>query len=373
MRKKIITFAIIVLFALGIIYLLKYVQVAQSNVQKKDVLQTKSPIVGMANLGDAIVIGTNGGKVIVLDTKGNVLWQTKIDSSIFDITGDAKKGTIVVAGVNFYLFDKSGKQIFKKGFKNYIGVKGKCLSNGNIELLYQSLSNLSYVAVTTDKTGKTLFEEKIPDLGESSQIDISPDGELLFAGERGELYLIDKDGVEAHTLLKVSTSNLHSIYAYFIGNKIVAGYKIDTQKNPEIPVFFYSKDFKNVSELLLHNNINNIFLQNDDIVFATENKFIMFNEDGKEISRMQKLGFSPFSFSSGSDSKLYLYMKSSDSSEQNKKNIYYLSVVKNNTEIVKYVFSSGFTPVVSLSKKSDITFIVNNNKLTIVNLIGAKK
>lgn len=372
MRKKIINIIIIVLLALGIIYLFNYVKVAQNNVQKKDVLQTKSPIVGMANLGDAIVIGTNGGKIIALNTKGNVLWQIKIDSSIFDISGDANKGRIVVAGVNFYVFDKSGKQIFKKGFKNYIGVKGKYLSNGNIELLYQSLSDLSYIAVTTDKTGKTLSEEKIPDLGESSQIDISPNGELLFAGERGELYLIGKDGVEAHTVLKTKTS-LHSVYAYFIGDKIIAGYKIDDEKNPEIPVFFYSKDLKNVSKVVLHNNINNILFQNNDIVFATKNDFITFDEDGKEVSKMEKLGFSPFSFSSGSDGKLYLYVKNSGSSEQSKKNIYYLSVVRNGKEMVRYVFSSGFTPIVSLSKENNVIFIADNNKLTITYPIGAKK
>ncbi len=373
MRRKITTFVTIVLFALGIIYLFKYVRTAQSNVQKKNVLQTKTPITGMINLGDTIIIGTNGGKIIALSSEGNTLWQTKIDSSIFDISGDSKEGTIVIGGVNFYVFNKAGKQIFKKGFKNYIGVKGKCISSGNIELLYQSLTNLSYIAVTTDKTGKTLYEEKIPDLGESSQIDISSEGELLFAGERGELYLIDKDGVKAHTVLPVSTSNLHSIYAYFVDNKIVAGFRLNAEKNPVIPVFFYSKDLKTVSKVLLHNNVNNILLEGNDIVFATENKFITFNEDGKEISSMEKIGFSPFSFSSSSNNKLYLYMKSSNSTGQNKKNIYYVSVIKNNTEIVKYVFSSGFTPAASMGKESTIIFIADNNKLILVHPVGAEK
>jgi len=365
MKRKIIISIIIISFIFSIAYyFVWYIGTTQSNIVKKDVLQTKTPITNLVNLGDAIVICTYGGEIVALDTSGKILWQTKIDSSIFNICENNKEGILIVAGVNFYVFNKNGEQVFKKGFKNYIGVKGKCLSNGNIILLYQSLTNLSYIAITTDKTGKTLLKEEIPDLGESSQIDISHDGELLFTGERGELYLIDKDGVEKNTQIKTNESSLHSVYGYFIDDKIVAGFKLTDEEGPSIPVFFYNKDFQIVSKVSLHSNINNILLDHGHVVFATENKFITFDESGKELGKIQKLGFSPFSFSSNNDEELYLYIKTPV--EKHKKNIYNISVIRANTETIKYIFSSNSIPTISLGKQKNLIFIVDGNALTFI-------
>jgi len=349
----------------GIAYfLIKYIQTTQSSIIKKDVLQTDTPIAGLASLGDTIIICTHGGKIIALNTQGDTQWETKIDSSIFNISENTEEEMLIVAGVNFYIFNKKGEEVLKKELENYIGIKGKFLSNGNIKLVYQSLTDLSYIVVTIDKTGKTLFEEEIPDLGESSQIDISNSGKLLFAGERGELYLINEDMVENSALIETEKGNFHSIFGYFVEDSIVAGFRLSEEENTSVPVFFYSADLQSVTKVLLNSKINNISLHNNLVTFATENEFITFDQNGKELNKMLKLGFSALNFSSNNDVQLCFYKKSL--SEKNKKNIYYISLIKDNKEILKYLFPSDSIPSVCLSSKEDLIFIIDGNKLIFI-------
>ena len=366
MRKKITIVLVLLLLAAGITYsLIKYTQTTQSSIIKKDVLQTDTPIAGLANLGDTVVICTHGGKIIALNTQGERQWETTIDSSIFNISENTEEEMLIVAGVNFYMFNKKGEQVLKKELENYIGIKGKFLSNGNIKLVYQSLTDLSYIAVTIDRTGKVLFEEEIPDLGESSQIDISDSGKLLFAGERGELYLINEDMVENSALIETEKGNFHSIFGYFVGDSIVAGFRLSGEENSSVPVFFYGADLQSVTKVLLNSNINNISLHNNLVTFATENEFITFDQNGKELNKMLKLGFSAFNFSSNNETQLYFYKK--NLTEKDKKNIYYISLIKDNKEILKYLFLSDSIPSVYLSNKEDLIFIIDENKLIFIN------
>jgi hypothetical protein len=365
MRKKITIVLVLILFAVGIAYsLIKYIQTTQSSIIKKDVLQTDTPIAGLVNMEDTIIICTCGGKIIALNTHGDMQWKTKIDSSIFNISENTEEEMLIVAGVNFYIFNKEGEEVLKRGLENHIGIKGKFLSDGNIKLVYQSLSNLSYIAVTIDKTGKTLFKEEIPDLGESSQVDISDSGKLLFAGERGELYLINENMVENSALIETDKGSFHSVFGYFIGDSIVAGFRLSGEENSSVPAFFYSADLQSVTKVLLNSKINNISLHNNLVTFATENQFITFDQNGKELNKMLKLGFSAFNFSSNNDTQLYFYKKSL--AEKDKKNIYYISLIKDNKEILKYLFPSDSIPSVCLSSKENLIFIIDENKLSFI-------
>ncbi len=363
--KRIVVLAIIISIVSGGVYgLYRYMNTRNNIFSEKTIFTAKEPITASVVIGDEIALGTCEGNINTVNLSGNEVWHSKINSSIFGIEKDTSDN-LLVCGVYFYLFDKTGKQIFAKGFKNYLGVKGKFLENNHIVLLFQSLTDLSYLAVTTDRNGKTISTRKIPDIGESSSISITSDGKFLFVGSRGEIYLLDQSGIEKSMQIDNENGNLHYVYGFILpGGNIVCGYRLSTEKNVDIPVYFYTKDFKKVKTVKLHSSINNVIPTDNGVVFATKEGFIVLSQGGDTIGRKTLFGFSAIGYAENETSELFVYTKNLES---NKEKIFYsIILAENGKENMKFLFESETMPSVLLDSKSDAVFVINKDKLDLL-------
>lgn len=332
--------------------------------QSKTLFKTEYPVNAFVTEGSSIVIGTAGGKIYSVDLQGKTKWTSDIKTNIFGLSKN-DKGQILVCSVYFYLLDGNGKTVFSKGYRNYIGVKGKFISNGNMELVYQSLNDLSYIAVETDKKGKTISKRIIPDLGESSHIDILSNGNVLFSGSRGEIYVLDQKGIVSDTVISNRQGNLHSIYAEELSNgNIVCGYTISADKNPSIPVYFFDKNLKKIKTVTLHSNINNVSVLPGKVIFATDEGFYIFNNNGELVKTYTKFGFCASSYSENNDSTLLLFYKPPESKKN--KPILSISILKNGKKYAKYLFSADVIPFVELDDDSDVAFLIRKNNVELL-------
>ncbi len=332
--------------------------------QSKTLLETEYPVNAFVPAGNSVIAGTADGKIYSISLNGTVNWKTDIKTSIFGINTD-KDGNILVCSVYFYLLNKNGKTIFSKGYKNYIGVKGKFLPNGNLMLVYQSLKDLSYIAVKTDKKGNTLSTRNIPDLGESSSIEILNDGNLLFSGSRGEIYILDQKGIVSDKIISDGNGTLHSIYAKELSNgNIVCGYMFSTKRDISIPVYFFDKTLKKVKTVTLHSNINNVIVGQDKVVFATNEEFYVFDNNGKLTKTYTKFGFSASYYSENQNSIMLLFYKPPESKKN--KPILSISILKNGKKYAKYLFSSDTIPLVRLDTDCNSVFLVQENRIELL-------
>ncbi len=363
MRKLIVTFiilAIILSVGFGIYQHLN----VKGNVLKEETLFTaKSFITTSIVLGDEIAVGTYDGDIYVIGIDGKIVWHSKIDTNIFNMEKD-NSNDLLVCSIYFHLFNNSGESVFTKGYKNYLGVKGRFLNNGDIELLFQSLKDFSYLIVTTDKNGKTISTAKIPDIGESSSISITNNGKILFVGSRGEVYLLDSNGgIEENIQIDNKSGDLHNAYAFYFPNgTIVYGYSFSTAEVVSIPVFFYTNGEK--KSITIHSNINRVIFSNNRIVFATQDEFLAFSSTGKLLKRATKYDFTPIGYSSNENSELFLYMRKSE--EKNKETIYSISLMGSKREKAKFIFSAKSIPTIHLDTKSDVIFIIEQDTIKIL-------
>ncbi len=362
--KRIATILIIVIIVLGIAFGMEQYINANSNLLHESTLfKAKSFITNATVLGDKIAIGTYDGNIYVIGIDGKMQWKAKIGTNIFGIEKD-DNGDILVCSVYFYMFDKNGKKLFEKGYKNFLGVKGKFLNSGNIDLLYQSLDDFSYLVVTVDKKGNTLSKVSIPDLGESASISITDDGKLLFVGSRGEIYLLGKDGGIEETLkINNKSGDLHNVFGYIFPNgNIVYGYTLSTAEIPNVPVVFYTD--KGEKTVTLHSNINRITKTNVSINFATNEEFLTFSPDGTLLKRETKYGFVPMEFTCNKNAEALLYMRKLENKDKNA--IYNIILKDNNKKTMKFIFSSEVPPDIKMDSESNIIFLIEKNSVNIL-------
>ncbi len=356
-----------IIVAIAIIFGYFYLRMQISNtavLQSKTLLETEYPVNAFVAEGNGIIVGTANGKIYSVDLKGNVKWTSDIKTSIFGIATN-KNNEILVYSVYFYLLDSDGKIIFSKGYKNYIGVKGKFLKDGNLELVYQSLKDLSYIAVKTDKTGKTISKRNIPDLGESSNIDILNNGNILFSGSRGEIYVLNEKGIEGDTVIDDKKGKLHSVYAKELSNgNIVCGYMLSTEKNISIPVYFFDSSLKKVKTVNLHSNINKVIVLPGKTVFATNEKFYVFDNKGNLLKTYTKFGFSALDYSENKNSVMLLFYKPPESKKN--KPILSISILKNGENFARYLFSSDTIPLAQIDPDYDSVFLVRENRIELL-------
>ena len=333
--------------------------------KQKTVFKASSPITSSFILGDDIALGTASGKLFIIDKDGTVKWSKDIGTNISQIRSD-KNGNLLVCSVYFYLFSPQGKKIFYKGYKNYIGLSGKFLTDGNIELVYQSLTDLSYFAVKTDMSGKTIASRKIPDLGETSFIKITDKGNILFVGARGELYLLDNSGIINSVILNNKNTDYHEIYASILPNgNIVCGYKTNlSESSTKVPVYLYSDTLKNIKNFYIDGPVNNVIVGTNYLVFATKDNFLLYDFKGNLIGKKLKLGFAPIEYSDNATEQVFIFSKNIGSGEG--KPIYSIVVAKNNKETGRYLFSSDFIPQVMLDSKDEYIFIIDQDTVSIL-------
>ncbi len=364
MKKFTIILTIMVLLIAGAFGLL-YIQSRKVPVlQSKILYEAKTPINAAIPMGDGIVLGTADGNVLSIDLNGKTKWKANLKTDVFGISKE-ENGDFLVSSVAFHLLNKNGKEIFSKGLKNYIGVKGRFLTNGNIELVFQSLKDLSYEVIETDKTGKTVSTRSIPDLGESSGIAILKNGNILFSGSRGELYILDSRGIVNDAVIPNNKGILHSIYAKeFPDGNIIAGYMISTEKEVSVPIYFFDSNLKKIDTAILHSNINNVQIENGKAVFSANDGFYVFDSNGKLIKKYTKFGFSAVSCSANKNGTLLMYYKPPESKKN--KPILSISLLKSGNEVAKYLFSSDNIPVVKLDTSQDTVFLIQKNRVELL-------
>ncbi len=366
MKKAIVI--LIILSIIGAIGVYAYINLGLKTdvvLKQKTIYKTSSPITASFVLGDDIVLGTANGKLSVINKDGIVNWSKNIGTNISQIRSD-KNGNLLVCSVYFYLFDSQGKQIFYKGYKNYIGLSGKFLPNRNIELVYQSLSDLSYFAVETDMNGKTIASRKIPDLGETSLIRITDKGYILFVGTRGELYMLDNTGIVNNAVLNTKNADYHEIYAKILPNgNIICGYKTNLSGNSKkVPVYIYSNTLKSIKNFYIDGPVNNVIVGTNHLVFATKDEFLLYDFRGNTIGKKIKLGFAPIEYSENNSEQVFVFSKNIGSGEG--KPVYNIVAVKNNKEVGRYLFSSAFVPKVILDNKDNYIFIIDQNTVSML-------
>jgi hypothetical protein len=364
--KRIITILIIICLVVGagIYAYLNYIPKASALLNEKTIFTSNSPITASFVTGDDIIIGTADGKLYALDKDGNVKWTKDIGANISQINAD-KNGNILVCSVYFYLFDTKGEKIFYKGYKNYIGLSGKFLTNRHIELVYQSLTDLSYFAAEVDMKGKTITSQKIPDLGETSFIRITNSGNILFIGARGELYLLDNSGIVSDTTLDNKNSNLREIYAYLLPNgNIVCGYKASLSENKTVPVYLCSSKLQKIKVLNIDGPVNNVIVGEQHLVIATQEYFLLYDFKGNLKDKKIKFGFTPLGYSENSNEQAFLFTKQADN--KNSKAIYAVSVFNDGKEKAKYLFTSAFIPQIIVDSKDDYIFLITQDTINLL-------
>ena len=359
---------LIILSVIGTIGVYAYMNLGLKTdvvLKQKTIFKTSSPITASFVLGDDIALGTASGKLFVIGTDGTVKWSKDIGSSISQIRSD-KNGNLLVCSVYFYLFNSKGEKIFYKGYKNYIGLSGKFLADGNIELVYQSLSDLSYFAVKTNTSGKTIVSRKIPDLGETSLIRITDKGNILFVGSRGELYLLDNTGIVNNVVINNKNADYHEIYAKILPNgNIVCGYKTNfSESSKKVPVYLYSDTLKSIKNFYIDGPVNNVIVGRTRLVFATKDEFFLYDFRGNTAGKKIKLGFTPIEYSENDSEQVFIFSKNIGSGEG--KPIYNIVVTKNNKEVGRYLFSSALAPQVILDSKNNYIFTINQNTVSIL-------
>ncbi len=358
---------LIILSIIGTIGVYAYTQLGVKTdvvLKQKIIYKTSSPITASFVLGDDIALGTASGKLFIITKDGTVKWSKDIGTNISQIKSN-KNGNLLVCSVYFYLFSPQGKKLFYKGYKNYIGLSGKFLSDGNIELIYQSLTDLSYIAVKTDMNGKTIASRKIPDLGETSFIKITDKGNILFVGARGELYLLDNTGIVNNVVLNNKNADYHEIYARILPNgNIVCGYKVNFSENQKVPVYLYSDTLQSIKQFYINGPINNVIVGLHYLVFATKDNFLLYDFKGNLINKKIKLGFTPMEYSENESEQVFVFSKNIGS-EQGKP-IYSVVTIKNNKEAGRYLFSSSSIPQIILDSKDEYIFVINQDTVSIL-------
>jgi hypothetical protein len=362
-KKNIILYIIVIVVAVAATLVgLRYKKTVTSMLSSKEVLNTKTPIVNAVTLENGIVAATGDGIIYFIDNTGKVTYEKDLKTSIYYLGKSPDNNYIVVGSIEFTIFDKSGKVIFTKGVNNYIAYKGQFIDGGKIKLVFQSLSDLSYTALTVDMKGKVLETEKINDLAESNFVDISSAGRIIYGGERGELYLIENGSVLKNFDIDTKVSTIHNIFCYFVGKDlIVAGYRNSDTENPSIPVYFFDANLTQINKVDFNGQINNVTVNdNDTVTFSTDQGIYTYSNKGKQISSRNEFGFGGYYFSENDNSKMYAYFKQTGGTTASF--VYKIDLTDSSgNEVGTYLYPSGSLPEIFLSDNTSLIIFIDKN------------
>jgi hypothetical protein len=365
-KKKIILYIIIGTLAIASILTgLRYWQTVSSMLKSKEVLNLKSDtqIIHAMSMNNEVITAASDGNLYFIDNLGKIITTKNLKSKIFYLSKSPDNKYILVGAVDFNVFDKDGNLIFKETLKDHVPFKGKFLDGEKVKLIFQSLNDLSYSALTVDLKGKVLQTENVNDLGENNFIDISPSGRILYSGERGEVYLIENGGFIKDADIDIKVSTIHSIFGYFVGsNAIVAGYKYTTDPNQQIPVLFYDSTLKLIKRVSFTGNINNITVDKDTITFATDQGTFTYSSTGDEIASQNEFGFEGFNFVQNDNFKMYSFFKTAKG--QTISYIFKIDLFDNrDKELGTYLIPCDSLPQILISDKASLVIFINKNKL----------
>jgi hypothetical protein len=366
-RNIILLVVVLVVIVFGVLFALRYKTVYDTMLSAHQIYTFQDNIVKSVSIGENLLVGTDKGDVTMVTPLGKIIWRQTVKSAINTMNVSPDENYIIVGGTNFYLYDKSGKELFNKNLNNYFPLKSKFLANKRIKLLYQSLSDLSYMALTVNYTGKTLTSEKINDLGETASLDLSDTGITLFAGERGEVYKIENGKLLNEATIDTKVSTIHSIFGTYLNpTRIVVGYQIaNGDKATSVPVYFYDANLKLVKNLDVPNNINSFSEDNDNIVFATDQGFFIYSEIGELQGQKVQMDLSALQFASNGTCKMYVFEKKA-SKENEKPLINVLLTDPNNNLIGSYLYTFDTLPQINLANIGKTIYISEKNKLIVL-------
>lgn len=365
-RKFILYILLVLLLASSGLLIYRYLNVSEQMFTCKTFTETDDYIVKAISCNGNLIIVTANGSVQSFNSSANSVFKVSSGAKIFDITLNREKTQFSVASASFVIYDKNGKEILKKSLEKYIPIKTQFLSNGNYKMLFQSLENFSYKVLTVDKTGKVLLTEEIPDLGEPSSVDISTSGKILFAGERGEIYIIDNNIKTGNKYIEKTYSSINNVYASFAGeNTVIVGYK-NLQKSSDsnlfVPFIFFDSSLSEKGKISLNSKVNDIFIGKSEIVFSLDSGFEVYDFQGKQLNTVNETDYSAYCYSENGKYKLFVFYK--EPSKENEKPIYKIILKGITGEVLgTYIGTYDYPPQILLSDSDNKIFIINANKI----------
>jgi len=325
------------------------------------------------SLGENLLIGNAQGYIALVTPEGSVKFSKKLDNKIFGFVYNDSDNSLIVAGASFHYLDKDFNEKFKLSFENYIprDPYAKVLSDGSIVFVFQSLKDLSYLIVKTDKTFKVVAKNSIPDMGQNSSIAITSSGKIAFGLEGGDIYLLDGDKiVTKQSLIDSSTSSINNVFVLaYPKDGIIGGYK-NLIKDPNlknsvsIPVSFFNNSLTLSKKVIIDSTINNISIYQNKAVFATDSGFYFYDSQGNLLNSLPKVDNIPYAYFENSQNQLFVYRVVNSQSAT-----YYQLILKesNGKEVGRFmrVFKVD-NPIFVLSKNSNKVYIIEGTQISIV-------
>lgn len=355
-----------------IIYRLFFIK--QIVLNEKTLKAFQEPPTAAISYKDGVLIGNSQGYIAYVDNSGKVQFSKKIDDKIFGLVSNPSDGSVFIAGVKFHILDKDFKELFNVGFDNYIPRDpfATFLNDGGTKLLFQSLKDLSYLIVTVDKSGKVVAKDVVPDMGQNSQISIDSTGAVAFILEGGDLYLLNGSRIVAKTSIgEKQTSSISNAFAYFTNGNIVAGYKVINAESSQngnakstLPVYFYTNSLSQLAKTSFDDNINNIFIGKNKVVFATNSGFYFYDSRGNLLNNLPKTDFTPYEYLEGAKVKAFIYKNINPQGT-----IFYQAIIKDSRDREIGRFIKAFTtdnPIFIVSQNSQNVYIIEGVELKVL-------
>lgn len=352
---------IALVIATSVFIVQRYFKVASEMFSCSSFAETKGFVVKAVPLNGNLLVGTSDGEVVCYDTNGKSLFNSSVEAKIFDVNLNADKTRFVIASSSFFVYDKNGKLLFEKKLDNYMPLKAKYLQDGKYKLLFQSLTDFSYKALTIDQTGKVVLTEDVPDLGEPSFVEISGSGRILFAGERGEIYIIENNARILNTYIEKAATSIGNVFCYFAGpNTIIAGYRNLADPTLTVPVYFFDASLRRIKEISFNSSINSIYIGNGKVVFGLDSGFEFYDTSGEKTKVLFEEGYCAFFYSENNYYNVYVFCKKP--ARENEKPIYKIILKDFKDEVLgSYIDSYDYPPSLVLSDIDKRVFIIQGN------------
>lgn len=363
-KKKIYLYIfLIIVFGFSGFFVWKYLKVSEQMLACHSYAETSDYVVKAIPFNGQLLTVTSSGGIQCFDSSGKTVFSENAGARIFDLTISDDQSQFSIASSSFIVYDRNGNEVFTKAIENFLPVKAQFISDSKYKLLYQSLTDFSYKAITVDKTGKTLLTEDIPDLGEPSSVDISSSGKILFVGERGEVYIIENNAKTMSTYIEKTSTSVHNVFGYFVSpDTIMIGYKNTADESLKLPVYFFDLSLKEINSISFSSNINNIFIGKEMITFALDSGFEFYNIKGEQVKSVDEVNFSALFFSENNYYKVYVFYKKPE--KENDKPIYKI-ILKDSQEntVGNYLEAYDYPPYIILSDTDKKVFIITGSKI----------
>lgn len=365
-RNIILYILLVILLVSSGLLIYRYLKISKQMFSCETFAETNDYIVKAISNNGNLIVAMADGSIECFNSSANTLFKVSSGAKIFDLTLNNDKTQFSIASGSFIIYDKNGKEILKKSLEKYIPIKTKFLSNGNYKMLFQSLENFSYKVLTVDKTGKVLLTEDIPDLGEPSSVDISTSGRILFAGERGEIYIIENNNKIGNKYIEKSYSSINNVFASFTEqNTVIVGYKNlekSENSNLSVPVIFFDSSLSEKGRISFNSSVKDIFIGKNEVVFAINSGFEVYDFEGKHLKTVNETDYSAYFYSENGKYELFVFYK--EPSKENEKPIYKIILKSITGEVLgTYIGTYDYPPQILLSDSDSKIFIIYSNKI----------